>query len=328
MTWHYSNTSVETSLTVFCSSVATTMTVQSTTGFPVSFPYSLIVDYGQSTREVVSVTSAVGAVLTISRGQDGTSAGDHSVGAVVVHGVVARDLSEPQAHIAASTNVHGVGSSVSVVGTTTTQTLTNKSLDGSTNTITNIAGSEVIGNIDAQQIVGDLQVDSVLVDGDIDADDITATGTVTGADITTAGRATAATLTVNAFDVTGTWSSYSPTWTANVSNPTLGNGTLAGRYRKIGKTYDVFVSLTIGGTTSIGSGTYFITLPSTAAFFHPGALYMSDVSASADKFGICRVWNTTPDRMFFVSASGLVSQAVPHTWATGDMLIAQVTYSE
>lgn len=39
------------------------------------------------------------------------------------------------AHIAGSTNVHGIGSGSSVVGTATTQTLTNKTLDSSTNTI-------------------------------------------------------------------------------------------------------------------------------------------------------------------------------------------------
>jgi hypothetical protein len=58
-----------------------------------------------------------------------------------------RDLSVDganlDAHVAASTNVHGIGASSSVVGTATSQTLTNKNIDASANTITNIADANV-----------------------------------------------------------------------------------------------------------------------------------------------------------------------------------------
>jgi hypothetical protein len=106
--------------------------VGSVSGFPVSYPYTLVIDHGESSREVVNVTAGVGTTLTVTRGQDSTSASGHTAGAAVVHAVVARDLAEPQAHIDASTNVHGLAGGASVVGTTSSQTLTNKTLTSPT----------------------------------------------------------------------------------------------------------------------------------------------------------------------------------------------------
>jgi hypothetical protein len=64
----------------------------------------------------------------------------------------------------------------------------------------------------------------------------------------------------------GAWTSYTPTWTASTTNPTIGNGTLQGYYKALdASTYLVEISLVLGSTTSIGSGTYSFALPATAA---------------------------------------------------------------
>lgn len=144
MAWNYSNTSIQTTLSAPVASGDTSITIVDTTGLPVSFPFSLILDYNLATVEVVTVTNVVGSTLTVTRGQDGTSAQSHSSGGPVVHGVVARDLAEPQAHIAAISNIHGTGVGANVVGTSTVQTLTNKTISGSTNTITNVADSSIL----------------------------------------------------------------------------------------------------------------------------------------------------------------------------------------
>jgi len=123
---YYSSTAVDTTLTGAATSSGTTITVASVSGFPASYPYTLALDYDTSSEELVNVTAAAGTTLTITRGQDGTSGVSHDAGAAVKHVISGRDLREPQEHMAASSAVHGVTGSV--VGTSDTQTLSNKTL--------------------------------------------------------------------------------------------------------------------------------------------------------------------------------------------------------
>jgi hypothetical protein len=112
------------------------MTVNTASTLPNSFPYTLVIDPDTATEEIVTVTasSGGGTTLAITRGQDGTSAQAHDSGAVVKHMITARDLQEPQDHIAATSAIHGVTGSV--VGTSDTQTLTNKTVNLTNNTLT------------------------------------------------------------------------------------------------------------------------------------------------------------------------------------------------
>lgn len=121
-----------TTLSASITNSATSMQVASVTGLPVSYPYTLIVDRGQATEEVVEVTAGAGTVLTITRAVDGTTAFAHDASATVEHGISARDIREPNSHVNSSSGVHGLTGDV--VGTTDTQVLTNKDLtDDTTN---------------------------------------------------------------------------------------------------------------------------------------------------------------------------------------------------
>lgn len=123
----YSNLAIQTTLDGSINNSQTTMTVDAVTGFPSSFPYSLAVDFGAASEELVKVTAAAGTTLTIERGFSGTSAQSHSLGAVVRHVYHAGDATDFRTHEASTATVHGV--SGDLVGTSDVQTLDNKTLN-------------------------------------------------------------------------------------------------------------------------------------------------------------------------------------------------------
>jgi hypothetical protein len=126
----YSSVAQPTTLAGGISAGSATITVLATTGFPAFFPYTLSIDPGAASEELVEVTSAAGVVLSVNRGIDGTSAQSHGSGAVVRHSMSARDLADFQTHQAATSDVHGVTGAL--VGASSTQTLANKTLTAPT----------------------------------------------------------------------------------------------------------------------------------------------------------------------------------------------------
>lgn len=80
------------------------------------------------------------------------------------------------------------------------------------------------------------------------------------------------------------WSIYTPSWTASTSNPTLGNGTIVGHYLQVGKHIDFWIKLTLGSTTTVGSGLYQITVPIAPFATHPLHFDIFYTDASAGTF--------------------------------------------
>lgn len=136
---YYSSTAIRTQLTTSVSSTGTLLTVASTTGLPESTPFTLVLDAGTASEEIVTVTGLSGLMLTVIRGEDGTSGASHAIGCEVRHAATARDFREPQVHMAATADVHGVTGDL--VGVNSTQTLANKTLDATTQLI--VAGAPV-----------------------------------------------------------------------------------------------------------------------------------------------------------------------------------------
>lgn len=128
MARNYSSIAQEAELTGGIGAGAGSFSVDSLSGWPASTPFTAVIDPGLPSEEIVTVTAVGGLTLTVTRGEDGSTAVDHAAGSAVRHMVTGRDLREPQVHMDATTNVHGVGLGNAVVGTGTTQTLTNKTL--------------------------------------------------------------------------------------------------------------------------------------------------------------------------------------------------------
>lgn len=77
-------------------------------------------------------------------------------------------------------------------------------------------------------------------------------------------------------EMVGVWTDYAITWTASTTNPAIGNGTLTGRYRLVGQSCLVRITVVTGTTTTYGSGSYTWSLP-----FAPGPGNQADGGGQA-----------------------------------------------
>lgn len=201
--------------------------------------------------------------------------------------------------------------STTLVGTGTTQTLTNKTLTAPT--ITNPT----------------LTVDTV-------SEFTSANGvTVDGLNIKDGALNTNNSVPNNAWNNTGSFgSSWAWTsWTATLTN--LSGGTQASKYTQIGKTVYYMFKYTLAGAGVAGSVTF--TLPITAST-NPGnaVLPIGNVSftdtGTAQYSGVARLETTTTGLLLALNASATyltpaqISSTVPHTWASTDTILATGFY--
>ena len=178
----YSSRSQQTTLTAALNSTATTMSVVSGSALmggktlTGTETYTVVIDPDTALEEIVDVTVySSGNTLTITRNIDGSTGQSHSAGAVVRHMAIGRDYQDANNHQEASTNVHGLTSGAAVVGDTTTQTLTNKTLTSPTITGTGAIAGTFTGNLTGN-VTGNVSGNAGTVTNGIYTTD---TGTVT-----------------------------------------------------------------------------------------------------------------------------------------------------
>jgi hypothetical protein len=131
--------------------------------------------------------------------------------------------------------------------------------------------------------------------------------------------------------VTWTWDTYTPAWTSSGSAPAIGNGTLSGKYIQRGKWVTGQARLIIGSTSTIGTGSYRLSLPVTAAAASVtviGSGYTSDASVDSLWTGVVYQAATTYVNLFVTAAAGAypVGAAAPFAFATSDAIHVQFTY--
>lgn len=124
------------------------------------------------------------------------------------------------------------------------------------------------------------------------------------------------------------WTSYTPAWTGSGSNPAIGNGTLAGKYRQIGKSIDYEINILMGSTTTFGSGTYSFSLPVTASAsvsYHPMGWGIVRDGGAAPLVRFPTFSSTTTVNLIDVAGT-IVAATVPFTFANTDRIIIAGQY--
>lgn len=119
---------------------------------------------------------------------------------------------------------------------------------------------------------------------------------------------------------------HTPTWTGSVTNPAIGNGTLAGNYVLVGKSCTFQFNLEMGSTTTFGSGNYVFSAPIAAAAPATGTVWAFD-NGVAYYIGVCKIETSSTDIVIFSNASGQNWGAtVPFTWGNTDRLVLTISY--
>jgi hypothetical protein len=121
---------------------------------------------------------------------------------------------------------------------------------------------------------------------------------------------------------------YTPTWTASV-NPTLGDGSLSGVYVKTGKRVDVQFQLSIGSTTTLGTGVWYFSLPfvpSTGISWIGSGLCL--ISGTAFYVLAAQSMTDSSGRMILTAdgAGNQVSPTSPGAWPSGSYLTVSLSY--
>lgn len=129
----------------------------------------------------------------------------------------------------------------------------------------------------------------------------------------------------------GVYADFTPTLTADGGDPNLGStGSASGRYTQIGDMVHTAGVIIFGGTgISAGSGTYEIAYPVAPADNNiVGSAVLFDSSASFRAAATPYFLDAGEFRIVFGAgtATGLVTHALPWTWAAGDFIRFSMTY--
>lgn len=123
------------------------------------------------------------------------------------------------------------------------------------------------------------------------------------------------------------WTSFTPTLT----NWTLGNGTVVGKYQQIGKTVNLFFKFTFGSTSSLGTYPNFALPLNAANTLGQNVLINLQDAGTADNAGNVylatnAVYPGALDTAGTYVSIAPISTTVPFTWTTNDSVTVQITY--
>ena len=131
----------------------------------------------------------------------------------------------------------------------------------------------------------------------------------------------------------GTRATFTPTWTSTGTQPALGNGTLVGEWVRVQNLVMVTYNLTMGSTTTFGTGNYLFSLPTAASddidpYQMQGFGVVTDVSllTNYNMYALYNFGSPNNHLLYAPSANTFISNTVPFTWASGDVARWKLVY--
>jgi hypothetical protein len=158
-------------------------------------------------------------------------------------------------------------------------------------------------------------------------------GNITGGNVTVSGSIDATSITTDGLTINDTgWTNFTPTWYAGTGINSVGDGLAEGRYRQLGKTVEVWMQITMGSTTTFGTGEYKVSLPVASRMLGSAvlSLVMRDdgtrlYNSLAHNAYTTTLFHTNSNVTLFWD-TGVVTNTSPFTWAAGDFFIIAGTY--
>lgn len=128
----------------------------------------------------------------------------------------------------------------------------------------------------------------------------------------------------------GAFSSYTPTWTSTGTEPAIGNGTITGRYIQVGNLVQAWIVLTMGSTTTFGTGNYIFSLPTSVQSLHPVNFPIGNaIAVRGSVYPLLTVLAGSSSVVLAVPGQpigGFAGPTAPATFAAGDTIQIQMTY--
>lgn len=135
-----------------------------------------------------------------------------------------------------------------------------------------------------------------------------------------------------ALSAPGSWTAFTPSWEGQGGDPVLGNGTMISRYQKLGRKTVMYVGqITMGSTTTYGSGLWSVSLPVSARpvvplMLSPGTAYFWDNSTVGNRTpGVAMLFGGG-DISFATPGVTAVGATAPFTWAVNDYFLWSFIY--
>lgn len=174
---------------------------------------------------------------------------------------------------------------------------------------------------------------NILAYGNVSEDETTGLGALTYANWQARGYSSSNYVAYNnshLSETDGTANAWVPQWTAQGSNPAIGNGNISHEYSRNGTSVTVTATITMGNSTTYGTGQWQVSLPISEKMTKDwvGSVSILDTSTSTIYTGVA-ILNPLQSsvKLNLNNDTTGIDSTHPITWDVGDALAFSITYS-